>query len=1247
MRRRKLVFVLFQTVLCLALVAGFAAEADAHGVFGQEWELRQPDGVMVTARIWGDEFYQVVESLDGFTLMRDPETCEIVYARLSGDGNRLESTGIRVETAGGESLGLEKHIRINPDAMRSMVNEARTRHQENLRAVLARTGASPLTVDPPCNGDVKGICIIVDFPDQEATVSRDEVHDYCNQIGYSNNGNNGSVRDYYHDVSEGNLTYTNWVMTDYYRAPNDFTWYDDCSVPWLQRAVLLIKEILNSLDPAVDFSQYDSNSDGLIDAINVYYAGRTGCGWAKGMWPGCGGISWTSADGVSAYKFQITGIGDFPTLATFCHENGHMIGFWPDLYDYGRDGAGHSRGVGQFCIMCSYTSHTNPEEPCAYLKDIAGWTSTTVLGGYQADIPVPVSSTNTVYRINHPSLGNEYYLIENRHKSGRDVDLPDEGLAVWHIDTDGNNSWNHMTPDSHYVVTLVQADGLWEMEHNQSSGDEEDLWSSPDYTMFSPCATPLPTWWDGSTADIFVTNIDEPSPTMHFTFSPANSAPTAVTEAYTADGDGDCCMMVAVSDVDGGSTDPEYNIVSRKITAVDGSPISPADEVQICGSGSHQVTLTVTDECGLSHSAPAQVQVEDVTPPELVCAEMDTALCGEPIVFTEPEVTDNCDPAPQLEIVSTEVVDGPGQAEHTHTRCWKATDASDNPSEVCCQSVLEEACDNDFVYLDIPDSILVAPGEDIAVPVEVMDVTGWGIMAFDMRICWCSLPLGLLEYTQCSPGEVMTGSGWQHMNCNQCEDHCVSVAAAGPGPLLGEGVLFYLEFHVSDNAKPCMCCEIMFDEINIYDPEIPLFYRADDGDVCVDWCRVSGCAHYWKCCRDECGDLYYPEALAGLEVHLSDSCRPTNQATLITGQDGCYSFDCLLPPGEDCSYDVSVEYCRLLDCVDAFDAVLVLRHLLCGEPLDECAFPYDGGMVHPQMVAADVTCTSGITSYDASLILQYTVGLIPTFPCADPWVFYPVGPEGAEVHTCPGVVDWVGVFKGDVDGCFRCLPPPVLLGDPVLVSLGAPVDLGDAIQIPVMVEGAYDIFSTEFEMAYDAGDLEVDSAEPSGLAEGSLSAFNPGAGNLVVAMAAANSYGGDGEIALVTFNKLIPEANSSSVHLTSVLFNRGDPEAEIGSSAGITTVEARTFLGPVVPNPFTRGTTIGYHLSSPATVSLEVYDVEGKLVRSLFRGPAESGRNAVLWDGRDTYGRPVAEGVYFCRMETDGFGSTIKIVHMR
>ena len=102
----------------------------------------------------------------------------------------------------------------------------------------------------------------------------------------------------------------------------------------------LTRWALNTLDgQGHDFSQYDANGDGYIDAVNVFYAGSPTGGWSVGLWPHSGGITWY-ADGVETYRYQITNIGGSLNLSTFCHENGHMIMFWPDLYDYGYESSG-------------------------------------------------------------------------------------------------------------------------------------------------------------------------------------------------------------------------------------------------------------------------------------------------------------------------------------------------------------------------------------------------------------------------------------------------------------------------------------------------------------------------------------------------------------------------------------------------------------------------------------------------------------------------------------------------------------------------------------------------------------------------------------------------------------------------------------------------------------------------------------------------------------------------------------------
>ena len=62
----------FPIALSLAWLLAASWPILAAPIIGGRFEIRQPDGTMVPVRIWGDEFYQVVESLDGYTLIRDP-----------------------------------------------------------------------------------------------------------------------------------------------------------------------------------------------------------------------------------------------------------------------------------------------------------------------------------------------------------------------------------------------------------------------------------------------------------------------------------------------------------------------------------------------------------------------------------------------------------------------------------------------------------------------------------------------------------------------------------------------------------------------------------------------------------------------------------------------------------------------------------------------------------------------------------------------------------------------------------------------------------------------------------------------------------------------------------------------------------------------------------------------------------------------------------------------------------------------
>jgi hypothetical protein len=78
-------------------------------------------------------------------------------------------------------------------------------------------------------------------------------------------------------------------------------------------------------------------------------------------------------------------------------------------------------------------------------------------------------------------------------------------------------------------------------------------------------------------------------------------------------------------------------------------------------------------------------------------------------------------------------------------------------------------------------------------------------------------------------------------------------------------------------------------------------------------------------------------------------------------------------------------------------------------------------------------------------------------------------------------------------------------------------------------------------------------------------------------------------------------------------------------------------LAPNVPNPLHPSTRIRYVLDRLAVVSLAVYDVRGRLVRTLVDGRTrEAGRHEIVWDGADGSGRLVAPGVYFARLTLNG-----------
>ena len=112
-----------------------------------------------------------------------------------------------------------------------------------------------------------------------------------------------------------------------------------------------------------------------------------------------------------------------------------------------------------------------------------------------------------------------------------------------------------------------------------------------------------------------------------------------------------------------------------------------------------------------------------------------------------------------------------------------------------------------------------------------------------------------------------------------------------------------------------------------------------------------------------------------------------------------------------------------------------------------------------------------------------------------------------------------------------------------------------------------------------------------------------------------------------------------------------DPANVIVSTPGTdptSITPARTMLMQNTPNPFNPRTTVRYQLADKAHVKLVIFDVSGKVVRTLVDGVQSPNTYAVSWDGISEAGTKVASGVYWARMTTSlGFNASTKMVVLK
>lgn len=380
---------------------------------------------------------------------------------------------------------------------------------ESIESKSPGTFARTLGPAAPPSGSWKALVILVDFSDKVSQVAATSFDALLFGTG------SGTLRDYYRAVSYNSVDIVTVHLPGtigWRRAPGTYAYYVNSSNglgAYPQNAQKLTEDAVTAADPLVDFSQYDNNGDGYVDALFIVHAGPGAeyTGSANDIWSHAWSLSASKlVDGVRVYRYSMepeywAAPGDM-TMGVYAHELGHAAFGLPDLYD--RDNS--SEGLGNWSLMASGSWNGlngmggSPSLPDAWSHAQMGYLPVTnIATNTIAQQFHAVENTAEAYRIwtdGTPGT-TQYFLAENRQRTGYDSYLPNGGLLIYHVDgaitTQNDREWypGH-TSASHYLVALEQADGNWELDRGMNRGNSGDSY---------PGSTGTTGWTFGSTPD--------------------------------------------------------------------------------------------------------------------------------------------------------------------------------------------------------------------------------------------------------------------------------------------------------------------------------------------------------------------------------------------------------------------------------------------------------------------------------------------------------------------------------------------------------------------------------------------------------------------------------------------------------------------------------------------------------------------------------------------------------------------------
>lgn len=368
------------------------------------------------------------------------------------------------------------------------------------------TAASRNGFYPSPKGKILGLTLLVDFSDEPTGYTVTDISDWLNKEGFSRDGCKGSVRDYYLDISNRQVDLVNEVF-GWYRAGKPKSYYE--GLPGYTGAEELLREVIDHYDAKVDFSRYDNDKDGVVDALNILYIGK-GATWNQGLWPHAGWVG-RVCDRTRLNRYQMSDLPGIFDLFTFAHETGHMLFGWPDLYWYGA-----------YCLMGSHSNDQNPSMVNDFFRADQGWIPFQDVAA--ADTGVQLAEPGAkVYRYRNPSRPTtEGVVWSYLRNTGRRSVIRGSGLFLQHYDL----SIEENASASQLQLRPIQADRLEELQAAQfpsKSNDSRDLFQSGTSNRFDESFA-TNRWYAGGATSLALTEIGTPGETLSFRLGKKSSA---------------------------------------------------------------------------------------------------------------------------------------------------------------------------------------------------------------------------------------------------------------------------------------------------------------------------------------------------------------------------------------------------------------------------------------------------------------------------------------------------------------------------------------------------------------------------------------------------------------------------------------------------------------------------------------------------------------------------------------------------